>query len=326
MEEIKKFRLLGIAVADIQKLYTGEIEVDEVMKRRLQELEDERRNLELVKNVCKNAVENHININNLDELQIDENNEAWQKRLAVIMVEDTVQEVITQKQFNFHVALMLAWGFGLCAMISFFSQSKMLDMGNKFLDYSKTQDNLSYATGFPWIQVVSAVALVIMTIVVVWSSRMMAQLVAFHVTVVAQSLFLLIFFATKDFWGVVTAQSLGIIWIELAVFALVLYGLFCLRNNFFSNVRYPLIAWGLYVGVSAVILLKLNDFSPVAIVPIVVSAFIGICVTLQWAHCNTDNRSYNRFYAASCSARMVNFIGFIFAGRGYYGGGSVFRR
>lgn len=327
LEEIKKFRLLGISVANIQKLYEGQTTVDEVMKQRLAELAEEKRNLELVKNVCENAIERHIDMGNLEELQIDEKSEDWQRRLAVIMQEDTVQEVISQRQFNFHVALMLTWGFALCGVISWVFLRSMIQIGVSFRPSENvTPDGIVLNEKFPWILLLSGAILVIMMIAVMWSSRMIVQLIAFHLAVVAESFFFLMVFAMQDMIGDIGCKSMPIVWGLVTVFILVLYGLYNIRHTFFQKIRYTLITWvGFVLVVTAVFLMIYGMQGPV-LVPIVVTSFIGICVSLQWAHSNSDTRSYNRFYAASCSARMVNFIGVLFAGLGQYGAGNVFRR
>lgn len=52
---------------------------------------------------------------------------------------------------------------------------------------------------------------------------------------------------------------------------------------------------------------------------------IGACIGLQWAHAVRDCKSYNRYYALHVSGKMMNLIGSLASGIGYYSPGNIRR-
>lgn len=108
LKDIKKLRLLGINISTIQSLYQNKVSLEDVMRNRIMELEAEKKNLNLTKQVCQKAIDQHLDMERLDSLSINEKAEVWQRKLAVIMKEDTVKIPLTKKEFNFHIAIMMA--------------------------------------------------------------------------------------------------------------------------------------------------------------------------------------------------------------------------
>lgn len=66
LQEIKLFRKLDISIDDIKKLHKGEITLDECMDTKIDKLEDENRNLEIRKKLCKELKSENTTLENID--------------------------------------------------------------------------------------------------------------------------------------------------------------------------------------------------------------------------------------------------------------------
>lgn len=329
LENIKKLRLLGISVHHIKKIYSQEITLQEVLQLRLQELDEAKRNLELTKEVCQKAIQQQMDMEHLSELEIDEKNETWQRRLAVIMLEDTVQEIITQKQFHFHIAIMLSWGYILCAVVSLILQNTILQYGLEYQEHYEKAYGFIYLPKLPGILIGMGIVAVGSSMVFVWTSRMMFQLIAFHLSGIAQSTFLMLAFSANAALGNVNqyiCKGLPLLWGLMMLFVLLIYGIYCLRPRFFEKARYMLISCVGFLLLAILILGLINGFHWRNMILVGMLAFASLSVGLQWFHATNDVNGYNRFYAVSVSGNMYNLIGFLFAGHGYYGGANIFRR
>lgn len=129
LERIKVLRMLGIPIADIKLLNEGSVAFGEVLSRRLGTLRDEEKNLESVKRVCENLLQNSLPYNDVTEKVLEENTGTWSSRLKQIIEEDITREVLSPKQFNTNLVILLIWGYFICAAVSVL-------WGNWLLDHS----------------------------------------------------------------------------------------------------------------------------------------------------------------------------------------------
>lgn len=88
LEKIKVLRLIGIPIAEIQKLDKGELSFDKVLEQRLLQLETEAQNIEDVKGICNTILKNNIQMNDLNETVLTGEQKIWRKRLEKIWKED----------------------------------------------------------------------------------------------------------------------------------------------------------------------------------------------------------------------------------------------
>lgn len=88
LERIKVLRILGIPVSDIRILNTGKITLNEVIKHRLELLDQEERNLEAVRKVCENIRQRSIPYDAVDEDILKDSGISWNEQFSKILKED----------------------------------------------------------------------------------------------------------------------------------------------------------------------------------------------------------------------------------------------
>ena len=94
LQEVKKLRLLGISIPEIQKIYAEELSLQKAMERRLKEIRD--------------------------RLEIKESKEEWQERLRKLMTEDLVQTKLTRNELNNTIGLLFSAGMLISMLTVYF--------------------------------------------------------------------------------------------------------------------------------------------------------------------------------------------------------------
>ena len=85
IRQIKTLRLLDIPVPVIKKVLSGEISLQEVMKKRLLEVSEEESRIREIKNSCEAIIAGDIHIDELSEEMLCGNRATWKARLEEIM-------------------------------------------------------------------------------------------------------------------------------------------------------------------------------------------------------------------------------------------------
>ena len=88
IRQIKTLRLLDIPVPVIKKVLSGEISLQEVMKKRLLEVSEEESRIREIKNSCEAIIAGDIHIDELSEEMLCGNRATWKARLEEIMKQD----------------------------------------------------------------------------------------------------------------------------------------------------------------------------------------------------------------------------------------------
>lgn len=104
LQEIKKLRLIGIPVQEIKEIYEDRLTLQEALSRRLDEIEKEERTLKETKLTCQKALKSKLDITSIDQLEIEEEKEEWQVRLAILLKEDIVQKKLSRDEMNNEIA------------------------------------------------------------------------------------------------------------------------------------------------------------------------------------------------------------------------------
>lgn len=110
LQEIKKLRLIGIPVQEIKEIYEDRLTLQEALSRRLDEIEKEERTLKETKLTCQKALKSKIDITSIDQLEIEEEKEEWQVRLAILLKEDIVQKKLSRDEMNNEIACFFIAG------------------------------------------------------------------------------------------------------------------------------------------------------------------------------------------------------------------------
>lgn len=104
LQEIKKLRLIGIPVQEIKDIYENRLTLQEALSHRLDEIEKEERTLKETKLTCQKALKSKLDITSIDQLEIEEEKEEWQVRLAILLKEDIVQKKLSRDEMNNEIA------------------------------------------------------------------------------------------------------------------------------------------------------------------------------------------------------------------------------
>ena len=109
-KEIKKLRLIGIPVQEIKEIYEDRLTLQEALSHRLDEIEKEERTLKETKLTCQKALKSKLDITSIDQLEIEEEKEEWQVRLAILLKEDIVQKKLSRDEMNNEIACFFIAG------------------------------------------------------------------------------------------------------------------------------------------------------------------------------------------------------------------------
>lgn len=120
LQEVKKLRLLGISIPEIQKIYAEELSLQKAMERRLKEIREEERLLQETRAICQEAIRANWNLNEIDRLEIKESKEEWQERLRKLMTEDLVQTKLTRNELNNTIGLLFSAGMLISMLTVYF--------------------------------------------------------------------------------------------------------------------------------------------------------------------------------------------------------------
>lgn len=117
LQEIKKLRLLGISIPDIQKIYKEELQLEKAMEHRLQEIREEEKLLKETRSICQKAIRDHWEMKEINQLEIMETKEEWQERLRKLMSEDLTETKLTEKELNHMITLIFSAGTLLSLLV-----------------------------------------------------------------------------------------------------------------------------------------------------------------------------------------------------------------
>lgn len=329
LERIKVLRVLGVPISDIRELKDGRASLDSVMANRLRLLEKEEKDLEAVKRVCENLRQCHLPLDSISESILEEDEASWSEQLAKVIHEDITKEILTPKQFNKNLTLMLSWGYLLCAIVSFL-------LGNWMLSYSGDAFNpeellsspglmqqwfpfaVTFESGFLIPLILSIVCYVAMY----FTANPKILTVIFHICALNLSpLLAAVFIITTTFVNFngdfkntsVSGAHMGIFWLMVAAYVIVLFLLSRTWKNFFSKARYVVAAALIYTGIMTLLGGTLSGLWLATFVGFFLfTMFIG----LNWFHACQNITGRSRYYAITESCRIMNLFGTAFDMKG----------
>lgn len=314
LEEIKKLRLLGVSIEDIKRLYVNKTSVTEIMEKRLVEIREEKRNLKFMEDVCKKAVDEQVDVYHLEKLKINQQKEEWQRRVAVFIKEDITKEKITEKQFHFHVMLMLIWGCLLSALLSIILKTEAVNHGS-YLVFE------------------SGIILIVMYILTYFYTNILVHVILFHISVISQSVLMFVLmhemFDSYAGYMLTIRIDLVVMWMGLALYILILYVMSKSKNGILKKFRYVLLIWIVFMLIFWGIMIFCQgdgkEMKEMIFVMVIMTVF-SFCFSVVWNTAVINRKEYNRYDAAETSARLMNMIGTLFGACGHYSSGNIFRR
>lgn len=322
LEEIKKLRLLGISITKIKQLFDHQISLEDVLRERLVEVAEEQKNLELTKQVCENAIKNHIELSNITDLAVDEKKHEWQVRLAIIMKEDTYKEKLTKEQFHQQVTRLLAWGFFLCGILSVLlqrfavcytqierNQVSFVGIGLPHISY-RFISYMMYGIIF---------ATVLIGIIICCSSNALLLLILFHVSLILNTLFLSICFYWKETIALLMIKSVPVIFFSLAVYIIAIGLLAQKHKKLLTKISHGILIWVIYTMIIGIALAIMNNFVFISLIPTIVAALFGLFAVIEWTFFYKDNKHFTKYNVYCLATNITNIVAFVISKKGSYG-------
>lgn len=312
LNRIKILRLLGISIPEIKALYAGDMELEAVMQKRLEEIREEERNLKEIRKVCECIIQRDLQISELDESLLERERHDWKKRMAEIWSEDTTKEVLNQKQMNRSIGAILIWGYILNAAVSFLTGDYFL---NCFLNYDSLVLGLS--TFFVVVFVPMAYAFC-----VYFTASVKKMCVIFHLTALTLTPFVLYLYIlisgvvcdvrdidNYDFL-MIRHTDMAVFWLLIAVYTAGLFLLPEVWGKLFVKIRCKaegiIISFGVIVCSTAMLTVFAGILSGRWVLPGVVFLVFTGYIGLHWMLFNMEYKEGSAYFTYAFAIRILN--------------------
>lgn len=312
LQEVKKLRLLGISIPEIQKIYAEELSLQKAMERRLKEIREEERLLQETRAICQKAIRAKWNLNEIDRLEIKESKEEWQERLRKLMTEDLVQTKLTRNELNNTIGLLFSAGM-LISMLTVY-----------FMNVTWIKDHMYIGVAAIGVEVAFLVISAMSSDIKVHMGILFAGAIAQPVALTAVMGFImeLIHDSQKSHTAYIKMEYHYII--ELYAVTLLLGILLWLGSKVWEMVLQSLavtllvgiigvgvLTGGFYVSYRGLLGMQGSlIFAAGALVYVV--TVLGV-----WQHANSDWKAYNRYHGVYTAGQMVNVFATIMSAVGY---------
>ena len=311
LQRIKILRLLGVAPVDIKLLNANAISMEEIMKKRVEELEREAKQIQDIHKICETIIDKKIDVHSLNEEVLTGDRAVWMQRMEELLSKDIVNEAVTKKQVNTTIAGMLTWGYLICAAVTML----MFSVGNKLINALYANDREIVTFG------VMGAVMVVSLFSIYWTANVVSHIISFHISAMVLAPFLMGIvkfmmgmFGTNPTMGTVSGLQYIGFWLVLVIYIGLLYILSLKWNKMFTKIRYSLLIATIYTVVFAVVLAMTSEYWLVTtVILFVITTFTG----MKWTMAVTDRKTFNRYYAVRHAGCMINFWGLITWSVGY---------
>lgn len=323
LKRIKVLRMMGVSPEDVKLLLTEKVSLDEIMKKRLDELENEVRKAQSLQKVCENIIGSGMDVYALDEDVLIGDKEEWTSRLQKILEQDIVKEVITKKQLNKHIMLMLVWGYLINAGITFFLGNELIHMEREVLGLTGSRYEGYLGVGIhsmetSYLFFVYVAIAVLCGIAIHCTASIKSQIVIFHISAIVTSPLLIEcsrMFGKgrvqllKEFTG----EQLVVFWIMMMIYVLTLYFLSLKWNKILTSYLPTLGVAGVVFIIYTVISYILTSY---LFVPAIAFVAMTGYIAFVWTLANVSRLEYNRYWAVVTSCKLMNIVGTLFGQQG----------
>ena len=313
LQRIKILRLLGVSPADIKLLNGNAISMEELMQKRLRELEKEAKEIQDIHRICETIIDKKIDVHSLNENILTGDQTAWLMRVEELLNKDIVEEIIVKKQLNATMAGMLSWGYILSTIVcmAIAATGDLVDLlGFK---NGKAINSITF-WGIGLILLIAFFA-------IHYTANVLTHVAAFHVSAVLMAPFAFgIAYIYRDMltlgkplasMDVSEAAGLGIM---LLGYVLVLYVLSEKWDKMFTKVKYNLLVAAGYTVLAIPFISFLYEERAMVIV---VLAYLTVMIGVKWMIAVSDRKTYNRYYAVRHAGSILNFVGLNILAVGY---------
>ena len=327
LERIKVLRVLGVPISDIRELKDGKLNLDAVMENRLKLLHEEEQNLEAVRRVCENLRQCHLPFDSVSESILEEDEASWGEQLAKVLKEDITKEILTSKQFNKSLALMLSYGYCICAVVSFllgdwiYSSADGIYFPEKLMDSPGMMEKVfPFASTMGTFFFLPVILCIICYAGMYFTKNTTILMVIFHINAINLAPLLIaaytfargfIFLWKKD--TSISGQHFGLFWLMTAAYVIILFLLSRTWKHFFTKARYVIAA---ALGYTAIMTLIGGTLSGMWTAFFIGFFLFTMYIGLNWFHAYHDANNNNRYFAVTEGLRIMNIFGAAFDMRG----------
>lgn len=327
LERIKVLRVLGVPISDIRALKDGKATLDHVMENRLRLLHEEEKDLEAVRRVCENLCRCHLPYDSVAESILEEDEASWGDQLALVLKEDITKDILTPRQFNKTLALMLSYGYLICAAVSFFigdwiySYSDTIYIPEKLMGSHGLMENVfPFALTLGTFFLFPLILCIFCYFVMNFTANAKILLVVFHLNALCLSPLLAMFYTfVRNFIFLgkkntpIGGAHLSLFWLLIAMYVIILFLLSRTWKHFFSKAWYVFSAAISYTVIMTIIGGTLSGLW----ITFFISFFLfTMYIGLNWFHAYQDSKSNNRYFAITEGCRIMNILGAAFDMRG----------
>lgn len=315
LQKIKILRLLGIAPADIKLLNADAISMEEIMRKRVEELEREAKQIQDIHRICETIIDKQIDVHSLNEEVLTGDRNVWMQRMEELIHKDIVNEIVTRKQVNSTIAGMLAWGYLICAAVT----AILFTIGkdSKVVETLLSKDRVSVVYGevakMNWLLWGSIVVIVIALFAIYYSANVITHLISFHISAVCLAPFV-IGILNRMPGSSISGTTFTVFWLMLVGYIALLYILSLKWDKMFTQMKYTILAALGYTALCTVIAaFTLKYWMGAMALLLLFTVFAG----MKWTMAVTDRKSFNRYYAVRHAGSIMNIIGLVTWSVGY---------
>jgi len=305
LQKIKILRLLGVSPSDIKLLNGNAISMEELMLKRLKELEKEAKELQDIHRICETIIDKKIDVHSLNENILTGDQDVWLVRIEELLNKDIVEEVIVKKQLNATMAGMLSWGYILSAIVS----ACLLTSGNMMKILGIDPDAGSDPIGF-WI---IGVVLIVSFFAIHYTANVLSHVIAFHVSALLLSPFVFgVMTLIGEYANTANIQEATLVipavgfWIMIIIYIVLLYILSGKWDKLFTKIKYALSVALIYTLICTIIIMFTYEARLFVVVAL---AYFTFTIGAKWTIAVSDRKTYNRYYAVRHAGSAVNIIG-----------------
>ena len=309
LQRIKILRLLGVSPSDIKLLNGNAISMEELMQKRLKELEKEAKAIQDIHRICETIIDKKIDVHSLNEDVLTGDQDAWIIRIEELLNKDIVKEVVTKRQVNSTIAGMLAWGYLICAAVT----TVLFHLGNdsKIMSSLFTMERYSLPYGermkVNWLLWGSFIVIAIALFSVYYSANVVIHLISFHVSAILMSP-VVMGVMNRMPGAIISGTTFTVLWLMLVIYIIILYFLSFKWDKMFTGMRYILIISFAYTVICTVIAaITLKYWMGAMALLLVFTVFVGT----KWIMAVTDRNTFNRYYAVRHAGTIINLIGLV---------------
>lgn len=305
LNQIKIFRVLGIPLEDIKRIFHNERSVESVIQDRLNTIHTEEMQLKEIRVACERILRDGAKLESLDETVLEGSADIWRKRMGEIFASEMVEVNLSARQMNRHMTILLVVGYFLHLMVTLV-----------FLKYMTLNPASGEIPGMAiWLMILF---LVFASIATYWSGSIKVHMAILVLVSVFWPVFLQMVIYELTYSAYIELYRSMAFGVPLIQMYLIVYTLFIWRISE-KNADWIKKEWhSILLAVSGsamlgvILELSRSDGLPVFIMALTGSLYVGI----YWTSVIKDVYTYNRYYAVASVNRVLNPMAVIFHYRG----------